>query len=168
MIQTERLILRPITATDLHAFQAILSDTHVMRYWSSLPHADLETTREWLEREMAITPDEGFTLAIEHQGRMIGKVGAHRLPEIGYVLAREAWGRGFAGEALAAIIAHLFATTALPRLTADVDPRNEASLRLLARLGFAETHRAARTWQIGEEWCDSVYLALERAASPAG
>mgnify|MGYP003347797219 CR=1 FL=1 len=44
----------------------------------------------------------------------------------------------------------------------DVDPRNKASIRLLERLGFAETHRAARTWLVGEEWCDSVYFALTR------
>ena len=43
-------------------------------------------------------------------------------------------------------------------LTADVDPRNAASLALLRRHGFVETGRAAATWQIGDEWCDSIYL----------
>jgi RimJ/RimL family protein N-acetyltransferase len=56
----------------------------------------------------------------------------------------------------------VFANWPVEALTADVDPRNEGSLRLLAKLGFVETHRAARTWLVGEEWCDSVYLALGR------
>ena len=46
------------------------------------------------------------------------------------------------------------------RLRADVDPRNEPSLRLLTLHGFVETGRAARTWHIAGEWCDSVYLEL--------
>lgn len=51
---------------------------------------------------------------------------------------------------------------ALNAIMADVDPRNTASLTLLSRLGFQETSRAARTWLIGEEWCDSVYLSLAK------
>ena len=51
---------------------------------------------------------------------------------------------------------------ALPALTAEVDPRNAGSLRLLARLGFRETHRAERTLLWRDEWCDSVYLARPR------
>ena len=51
---------------------------------------------------------------------------------------------------------------AIEAIKADVDPRNQGSLRLLARLGFVETHRAGRTWLVGDEWCDSVYLALPR------
>ena len=44
---------------------------------------------------------------------------------------------------------------------ADVDPRNAASLALLTRHGFIETGRAAGTWQVGDELCDSIYLALD-------
>ena len=45
---------------------------------------------------------------------------------------------------------------------ADVDPRNAASLGLLRKLGFVETRHARCTIKVGEEWCDSVYLALRR------
>ena len=48
-------------------------------------------------------------------------------------------------------------------LNADVDPRNFASIKLLERCGFEETHRASGTWQVGDELCDSVYFALEKA-----
>jgi [ribosomal protein S5]-alanine N-acetyltransferase len=50
---------------------------------------------------------------------------------------------------------------ALQFIDADVDPRNKASLRLLQGLGFDEVGRASRTWNIGGEWCGSVYLRLK-------
>ena len=66
-----------------------------------------------------------------------------------------------------AIVPHLFATTEVEALTADVDPRNAASLGLLRSLGFVETGRARNTFCIADEWSDSVYLALARAGRPS-
>lgn len=71
-------------------------------------------------------------------------------------------GQGYASEASEAFIAHVFGTTAAEKLVADVDPRNGASLRVLNRLGFYETGRAERTFLLGDEWCDSIYLQLDR------
>lgn len=98
---------------------------------------------------------------IEFEGQAIGKLGCWVLPDIGYNLARDYWGRGLASEAMAAFIAHRRAVDPGGRLTADVDPRNDPSIKLLTRHGFVETHRAKGTWQVGDELCDSVYLALE-------
>ena len=103
---------------------------------------------------------------VEHQGRVIGKAGCWRLPEIGFIFHPSCWGQGFAYEALTAVIARLFASHPIPAIRADVDPRNAASLKLLGRLGFCETSRASRTWKIGDEWCDSVYLERPRLAEP--
>jgi RimJ/RimL family protein N-acetyltransferase len=69
-----------------------------------------------------------------------------------------------AHEALTALIPILFDRNAIDAITADVDPRNLASLRLLTSLGFEETDRAARTIRVGDDWQDSVYLALQRPA----
>lgn len=134
-----------------------------MRYWSRPPHTDLAETVLWLDDMIGADPRESDDFVVEHEGRVIGKAGAWRLPEVGFLLAPDLWGRGLAHEAMTAVTAHLFAShPPLPALTAEVDPRNAASLRLLARLGFRETHRAERTLLWGEEWCDSVYLALPR------
>jgi ribosomal-protein-alanine N-acetyltransferase len=67
-----------------------------------------------------------------------------------------------AEEALRPVVAHLFHRHTVPELTAEVDPRNRASMAVLRKLGFRETHRAERTMQWREEWCDSVYYALAR------
>ncbi len=161
-IVTERLRLRRARADDLDALHAVLSQPVAMRYWSSPPHGDREQTRTWLAGMIDAPPQLSDDYVVEFEGRVIGKAGCWRLPEVGYILHPDYWGRGLAREALGAVIDHVFAGWPVEALTADVDPRNEASLRLLARLGFVETHRAKRTWLVGEEWCDSVYLALPR------
>ena len=97
---------------------------------------------------------------IEKDGAVIGKLGCWELPEIGFNLMSSEWGRGYASEAMAAFIGRRRALGAPTALTADVDPRNAASLRLLARHGFVEAGRASGTWKVGDELCDSVYLAL--------
>ena len=142
---------------------AILSHPGAMRYWSTPPHADLERTREWLA-DMIASEAEGEDFILEFEGRAIGKAGCWKLPEIGYILHPDYWGRGLAREALASIIQYIFATHPIEQIVADVDPRNQGSLNLLARLGFVETGRAANTWKVGDEWSDSVYLALRRPA----
>ena len=167
-ILTERLRLRrarPEDAPDLHA---VFREPRAMRYWSTPPHAELSETERWLDSMISADPQASDDFVIEREGVVIGKAGAWRLPEIGFILHPSFLGQGLANEALSAVITHLFADRGLDHLTADVDPRNQASLRLLARLGFVETGRAERTWRVGEEWCDSVYLALDRPRCATG
>lgn len=161
VLRTERLLLRPAAESDLAAIHAILSDPRTTAYWSTPPHATLDLTRDWLAGMIAIPCAEGEDFVIEHAGRVIGKAGLYRFPEIGFIFHPDVWGRGFAREALDAVIARAFAVHRLPAITADVDPRNAACLKLLAGLGFRETGRQARTWLVGDEWCDSIYLRLE-------
>lgn len=161
MILTERLILRRARMADLGEVHAMLSHPAAMRYWSTPEHETLEESRAWLEGMVAGGPGEDDFL-IEHQGRVIGKAGAWRLPEVGFLLHPDHWGKGLAFEAMTAVIAHLFAAHDVAELVAEADPRNAASLRLLGRLGFVETGRAERTLKWRDEWCDSVYLALKR------
>lgn len=160
-IRTARLLMRRARTEDGPAMHAILSDPVAMRYWSSTPHDDMAATEAWMADMVAPPPGRGDDYIVEHDGRVIGKLGAWKLPEVGFIFAPDCWGRGFATEAMTAFIAHAFAGP-VSHLTADVDPRNAASLALLARTGFRETDRAARTWHIGGEWCDSIYLRLDR------
>ena len=161
--RTERLLLRPAKADDLEPLHAILSDPRAMAYWSSPPHESRDQTRDWLASMIAIQPTEGEDFIVEHEGKLVGKAGLWRFPEIGFILHPDHWGRGFAGEALAPILDRAFGVHGLPKVDADVDPRNAASLRLLEGLGFRETGRKERTWFVGGQWCDSVYLELDPA-----
>ena len=99
---------------------------------------------------------------IEVDGQVIGKAGFWKAPEIGYILHPDWWGSGLAQEAVGATIDHLFQTTDHDEATADVDPSNSASIRLLERLGFRKTGFAERTWNVGGAWFDSLYYGLRR------
>ena len=168
-IVTERLVLRRAREDDLEAMHAVLSDEEATLFWSTPPHATLDETRAWLADMIASHPSQSDDFIVEFEGRVIGKAGFFRLPDIGYILHPDCWGRGLATEALKAVIAHAFAHHPLSAITADVDPRNAASIRLLERLGFTFTHSAERTWFISGQWCDSLYYALPRpTAASAG
>ncbi len=155
-IATERLLLRRARAADAVPLHGIMRDQAAMRFWSTLPHASLAETEAFVASMMVPPHDGSDDFIIEAEGQVVGKLGAWRLPEVGYLLSPAVWGRGYASEALTAFVAHR-RRCGSRELTADTDPRNEASMRLLRRHGFVETGRAARTWLIGGEWFDSVY-----------
>jgi RimJ/RimL family protein N-acetyltransferase len=163
IVRTERLLMRRAEVRDLGPLHDVLSNAEAMRYWSTPPHASLHQSREWLKEMMASPETESDDFVVEHEGHVIGKAGFWRLPEIGYIFHPDSWGRGLAFECLSALVDRAFLRFDFNSLVADVDPRNTASLRLLAKLGFVETGRAEATILVGDEWCDSVYLELERA-----
>ena len=159
--RTERLVLRPAREDDLEGIHAILSDPRAMTYWSTPPHQTVDQSREWLAKMIAVRLPEGEDMIIELDGQVIGKAGLWRFPEIGFILNPDYWGQGYALEALSLVLDRGFEVHGLQTVEADVDPRNVSSLKLLQRLGFKETGRKERTWLIGDQWCDSVYLALD-------
>ena len=162
MLTTKRLLLRRVRMEDLEDLHLVFSNAKAMRYWDSLPYESPAQTRKLVSAMVAAVSDESDDFVIEHNGRVIGKAGCWRLGEIGYILHPDFWGKGLAQEALSAVIPHNFEHLPIDRLLADVDPRNEASLKLLNRFGFTEVGRASRTLLIGDEWCDSIYLELPR------
>ena len=161
MIRTSRLLLRRATMDDLPAMHAVLSDPRATLYWSTPPHGSLEETAAWMESMVSSTAEESEDFIIERDGVVIGKVGTWRLPDFGYILHPDHWGQGLASEALVAFLAYVEARPDVPYLTADVDPRNAASIRLLEKHGFRETGRASRTWETHLGWCDSVYFRID-------
>jgi len=148
-LHTSRLILRSARADDLEALHAVLSDPRATLWWSTPPHETLEQTQAWLDGMIANGPDHP-DFVVELDGRVIGKAGFY-------------WRQGLAAEAVGAAIDHVFQTRDIEALTADVDPDNAASIRLLERLGFVKTGFAERTWNVGGVWKDSLYYALSRA-----
>lgn len=160
-LRTKRLLLRPAAAGDVDAFHRILSDPLATSFWSTPPHQSIAETQAWVSSMISIDPSKGEDFVVELEGRAIGKSGFYEFPEIGFILHPTAWGKGYAREAVEAVLARAFNVHRLPSVEADVDPRNELSLRLLRRLEFIEVARASRTWNIGGQWCDSVYLRLK-------
>jgi len=142
-IRTPRLILRSARPDDLEAMHAVLSDPRATRWWSTPPHETLEQTRAWMDAMIANGPDHP-DFVIELNGRVVGKAGFYVMPDVGYILHPDVWGQGLAAEAVGAAVDHVFRTRDVETLTADVDPENAASIRLLERLGFVGTGSGER------------------------
>jgi RimJ/RimL family protein N-acetyltransferase len=169
LITSERLVLRRFRAADAETLAAYRSDPEVARYQSWTAPVPIERAREIVARLAAGDPGAPgwFQYAIELAGDhvMIGDVGVDRNPngmqaEIGFSLARAYQGRGYAAEAVRAVLRHLFAVDGLHKVEAECDARNTASARLLERVGFTrEGLRRQHTWIKGE-WTDDLLYGL--------
>jgi RimJ/RimL family protein N-acetyltransferase len=164
LIRTARLTLRPARADDLHPLHAIFSDPQTMRYWDRPPHDDIAQTQRFLDGFMHGDPSQREEYILDLDGLCIGKAGCWRKAELGYILAREHWGKGYAHEACAALVPRCFARFPdAAELTAEVDPRNLRSIQLLERLGFRHVRTEERNFLYGDqEWCDTAYFACPR------
>lgn len=161
-LRTCRLILRRPQLSDVDALHTVFGDAETMQYWSTLPHTQVEKTRAFVEAMQRQHDALGSEFVVEYEGTAIGKAGLWSPPEIGFIFSRSIWGQGLGREAASAVITHGFAQMDLDQITADVDPRNARSVRLLGTLGFRETGRAKATFMLGDQVCDSVYFALQR------
>jgi [ribosomal protein S5]-alanine N-acetyltransferase len=146
-LETARLRLRPFTAADHDAIHAVYSDPEVMRWVGHGAHRTTSETARALRgyADALRARGYGFVAVIERSsGDLIGDAGLHPLGgrgpdvEIGYTLARASWGRGYATEAGAALVAHAFDALAAPRVMAQVEPENLASRHVLEKLGMTE------------------------------
>ena len=161
IIGTERLVLRRMMAYDAPGLHTMLSDPETMRYWSTPPHGTLAESEAWVADGLAaMTRGDGVDFVVLESDRLIGRVAFWMGNEIGFLFSRAVWGKGYATEALTAVLRYGFEELAFKTVRADVDPDNARSLKLLERVGFKRTGFAEKTFKIGERWVDSVYLEL--------
>lgn len=170
-IETERLRLRWLAPADVPALFAIFGDAEVCRYWSSPPLPDTAAAEALLrEIEASFTARSLFQWGIAERDSdaVIGTCtlaslsAEHRRAEVGFALARSAWGRGYLAEALPALLAFGFDTLGLHRIEADVDPRNARSIRVLERVGFQREGFMRERYHLAGEIQDAVMYGLLR------
>ena len=161
MIVTERLILRRPTRADIPDIHEIFSDEETLRYWSFGPHKSLAETEAWVMPVIDDPVGAAFDFFIEMDGRIVGKLGCWRVPEIGFVLHRAFAGQGIASEALRSFIDYMHGRRVCDHLIADVDPANVRSRRLLETHGFRYTGFRKNTIKTHMGWCDSVDYRLD-------
>lgn len=175
-IETERLRLRWLTAADVPALFAIFGDAEVCRYWSSPPMPDIAAAEALLrEIEACFAARSLFQWGIAERDSdaVIGTCtlaslsAEHRRAEVGFALARSAWGRGYLAEALPALLAFAFDTLGLHRIEADVDPRNARSIRVLERVGFQREGYMRERYHLSGEIQDAVMYGLLHRESAA-
>lgn len=170
-LRTARLRLRRMRDADLAAFVAYRRDPGVARYqgWDeAFSHEDAVTLFA-AERGIAVgTPGAWTQIAIEEAatGTLLGDCALHvrgddpRQAEIGFTLARGSQGRGYAAEAVEAVLGYAFGTLGLHRVIAITDARNAPAARLLERVGFRrEGHYLQNVWFKGA-WGDELSFAI--------
>jgi RimJ/RimL family protein N-acetyltransferase len=165
----QRVALRELHSGDAETIYAYRTDPGVARYQGWTPRS-LDEVRAFIARlseHEAYSPDTWHQLGIELRsaGALIGDCGVHVLAdgaqaEFGITLAPAYHGRGYADEAVRALLAMLFGTLEKHRVFASVDPRNERSIALMERLGFRrEAHFVESLW-FKEAWADDVIFAM--------
>jgi RimJ/RimL family protein N-acetyltransferase len=141
-LETERTIMRGWREEDLDAYAAWVADPEVMYYFEGTQ----DRNQAWRTIALAVGHWElrGYGLwAVERKsdGVLIGRVGLWNPEgwpgvEVGWTLAREAWGQGYAHEAAVAATDWAFANLPIDRLLSVIDPDNGRSRRLAERLGM--------------------------------
>jgi RimJ/RimL family protein N-acetyltransferase len=143
VIRTERLTLRPFRDDDLPLYAALNADPEVMAHLGGVvTRVQSDAIADWANH---LWDSEGIGLvAVERteDGTFLGMCGVHHLEtfpddlEVGWRLAREHWGHGYATEAAEAWLRVAFDDKAVPRLLSVTDHDNLRSLAVMARLGF--------------------------------
>lgn len=175
-LETPRLALRPFRHADAADLFAVFSDPEVFRYTPVGGWKHVDEAHQRIARDVnMMAAGDYIRLAVERRedARVIGEAllfsfaKESRRAELGYALARDAWGCGYAGEALPHLVGYAFRELDLNRLEAVIDPRNTASARVLQRLGFRhEGVQRERYITRGETSDGSLYGLLRREWEP--
>jgi len=155
---TERLVLRAFTAADGDAVVRYLGDFQVSRWLAQVPHPfshdDLMLVREGGQSRW---PE---LMAITFEGVVVGAV--INTEDLGYWIAPELWGQGFATEATSAVIDRVFRDSPVADIRSGYLSGNAASARVLQKLGFTQTGQSTVFVKpLGKE-AEQIDLLLDR------
>ena len=144
LIETERLLMRPVTRDDLPTLLRFRADPEVSRYLGGPEMSTPEFVTRRFEFYLDCHRRHGFgmcALLRKTDVEMIGWSGLQPLEdsgqiEVGYGFDRPFWGQGYATEAAAAWLRYGFEAVGLPRVVAVADPDNLSSRRVMEKLGM--------------------------------
>jgi RimJ/RimL family protein N-acetyltransferase len=173
-----RVELRRFQPADVDGFVAYRSSAGVARYQSWDAPFPLAAGERFIRQMIARHPDTAgewfqFAVVLRPTGELIGDCAARpdaddgRQAEIGFTIAPEHQGHGYATEAVRSLLGYLFGSLGKHRVTACCDARNAASAAVLERLGMRrEGHLHESTWAKGEWTDDLLYAMLAREWLP--
>ena len=172
-LHTRRLEIRPFVESDVDALHARRNDPDVAKWQNwTLPYPK-EKAQALVESLVAMdgpATDEWWmgAVALRDTGEVVGDVAINltwdsRCAEIGYTLARDHWGHGYATEAGAAVVEYLFAQVGVTRIAGMLHPENIASAMVLERLGFVHEGHTRLSYWVGDDNSDDWIYGLTRA-----
>lgn len=172
-LTTERLVIAMMRTLHVASLVEYRNHPDVARYQDWSVPFTVEMVERMIAEQSALdgpTGDEWVQLAIEPRegaptGAAIGDVavGIHdsnRQASIGYSITPTHQGRGYATEAVTAVIDALFGEAGIHRITASIDPQNVASRRVLDKLGFRFEGRSPLSVFVRGEWLDDDRFAV--------
>lgn len=170
-IKTERLLIRPFIESDLDDLFAFQSREDVTRflYWNPRNRDEVgEVLKEWMVLPPMESDGQSLALAAELQGssRVIGSLFLfqrsieHLQGEIGFVFNPDYQGQGLATEGTAELLRIGFEGLRLHRLCGRCDARNQASARLMERLGMRQEAHLIQNERVKGEWTDELVFAI--------
>ena len=179
-IRTARLLLRGLGQADLESLHSYRSDPETTTYLPFDPQ-DLDAIRERVAGIMGSTSlaseHAAIALGVERldDGRLIGDLilfhyePDHGSAEVGWVFHRDVAGKGYATEAVAALLTTAFGQLGLRRATARIDELNAPSARLAERLGMRPEARLVENEWFKDRWSSEVdYAILDREWAARG
>ncbi|WP_297091759.1 GNAT family N-acetyltransferase [uncultured Draconibacterium sp.] len=166
LVSTPRLNLRPIRLSDKESLFAYRSDAEANKYQGAVPKS-INDAGQFI-KNTARTPNIAgtwFQLAIieKESQEMIGDLGINFHKEnyfrvsLGYTVAKQKQGKGFATEALRHVIDHVFREMGKNEILVHIDPENRASIRVAEKLGFTDTQNEIVTEMHGQSFTDRIY-----------
>ena len=144
-LETARLLLRPLRVTDTEDMYAYAKNPEVTRYLLWRPHPDMQYTRSYLEYlagRYRIGMHYEWAVVLKEENRMIGTCGfvtidcTHKRAEVGYELNPSYRGQGLIPEALRRVLQFGFTMLSLHRIEARYMIGNDASLRVMEKVGM--------------------------------
>lgn len=160
ILKTERLTLRPWTLYDVDDLYEYAKEDGVGIWAGWMPHKDKEESKHIVESFIK----HKKVLAIEYEGRVIGSLGIEcykeseypelknlKARELGYVLAKEHWGKGLMTEAVTEVIRYLFEDELLDAITCCCYLQNDRSARVQEKCGFEFVRNSVHETSFGEK-----------------
>jgi RimJ/RimL family protein N-acetyltransferase len=143
VLETERLVLRAPRLEDAKTVAALANDRRIAENTARIPHPyKLADAKDWISSGGSKPGEQTFLITLA-TGPIIGACGLDLRdpphPEIGYWLGVAHWGKGYATEAVRALIDHAFTDLDHEMLNAGARVTNPASRRLLEKCGFQWT-----------------------------
>ncbi|MCZ8146009.1 GNAT family N-acetyltransferase [Flavobacterium sp.] len=175
-LETPRLRLRPLLPTDWEAIVALRGNPESMRF---IPRpiisdkASALTMVEMIQQKVDEGTGINWVITEKEADEMLGIIGHYRIKpehfrsEIGYMLLPKAQGKGYALEAVQAMLIYGFEQLHFHSVEAVIDPENEASIKVIEKLGFVkEAHFIENEYFNGRFWDALVYSLLKRNFKP--
>jgi ribosomal-protein-alanine N-acetyltransferase len=152
--ETGRLQLRkPVLSDAEEIFRQYAQDAEVTKYLTWVPYGKIDETREFIGTCLARWKEGHsfhWTIVRKDDGQLLGMINArvdgHKW-ELGYVLAREYWGRGYMTEAVRTLIDRAFKEASVYRVWAVCDIDNVASARVMEKAGM-QREGLLRRWSV--------------------